>query len=76
MNEACHEIFLEKFSLTLEFSNMQNQVWMVAPFVECASFLNDVGLYLPCVSTLCSFCSNLKWLATKIPEGTILQLYP
>jgi len=60
MSEACHEMFLEKFSPTLEFCSMQNQVWMVALSGECASLLIDVWLNLPCISTLCSFCSNLK----------------
>jgi hypothetical protein len=60
MNEACHEMFLEQFTATLEFCSLQNQVWMVELSVECASLLNDVWLDLPWVSTLHSFCSNLK----------------
>jgi hypothetical protein len=55
---------------------MQNQVWMVAPSVECAPLLNDVWLYLPCVSTLRYFCSKPKRLVTKIPEGAISQICP
>jgi hypothetical protein len=60
MSEACHEMFLEKFTPTLEFCNMQNQVCMVALSVEFASLLNAVWLDLPCISTVRSFCSNLK----------------
>jgi len=60
MSEASHEMILKKFSPTLEFSNMQNQVWMVALSDECASLLNDVWLDLPCDSTLRCFCSKLK----------------
>ena len=61
---------------TLEFYNMQNQVWMVALSVKCASLLNDVWLDLPCVSTLRSFCSKPERLVTKIPEGVISPICP
>ena len=76
MSEACHEMFLEKFSPRLEFCNMQNQVWMVAPSIECASLLNDVWLYLPCVSTLRSFSSKPERLVTKILKGASSQICP
>jgi hypothetical protein len=39
MNEACHEMFFREVDPTLEFSNMQNQIWMVAISVERASLL-------------------------------------
>ena len=53
---------------------MQNQVWMVALSVECASLLSDVWLDLPCVSTLRSFGSKPERLVKKIPEGTYSQI--
>ena len=59
------------------FYNVKIQVQDVKFFLlKCASLLKDVWLDIPCVLLPCSFCSNLKWLATKIPEGTISQIFP
>ena len=67
---------LEKFTPTLEFCSMQNQVWMVALSVECASLLNDVWLDLPYVSTPSIFLPKPERLVTKIPEGAYSQICP
>jgi len=71
-----HEISLEKFTPTLEFCNVQNQIWLEALYVECASFLKWYLVEFTLHFTPSFFLLKPKRLVTKILEGAISQICP
>jgi hypothetical protein len=60
----------------LEFCNVQNQIWVVALSVECASLLKWYLVEFTLYFTHSFFLLKPKRLVTKIPEGVISQLCP